>query len=104
MPGHGIGQRPAFGLPNAPGRHAREQHHRLGVGGQGQRLFGALGNQCAQVFAQGIRGLLHGLAHGRVVAPGIQHADGLRALARKDKSKFFHRLKFLIKQGSNAYQ
>ena len=33
---------------------------------------------------------MQGLRNDRVIAPGVEHADGLRALARKDKCKWFH--------------
>ncbi len=84
------GRRAAFGAPGAVGGHTRDQHHRLGIGGQAQRFLGALPDQPRQVLAQGIGGFLQRLGHGRVIAPGIEHADGLRALARKDECERFH--------------
>ena len=90
MPGHGGGQRAALGKPDAPRRHASHQHHRLGVGGQRQRLFGAVLNQAGNVFAQRVRGFLQRLHYSGVIAPAVQHTNRLRTLARKDKSKRCH--------------
>ena len=57
------------------------------VSGEGEALvhFWVL-----NIFAQGLRGLLQGLLHGRVITPCIEHAHGLRTLARKNKSKRSH--------------
>ena len=77
--------RPAFGAPHAPGRNARHQHHRLGVGGECQLFLAALTNQPAHVLAQGVRGLLQRGAHHGMVTPAIEHARRLGTLAGKDK-------------------
>ena len=104
MAGHGGGQSTALGAPDAPCRHARHQHHRLGVGGQGQRFLGALVDQAAHVFAQGVGRFLQRLRHGGVITPAIKHAHGLRALARKDKCEVLHcQSEKIDKTGSSAY-
>ena len=90
MPGHRRRGCAAFCAPHPPCRHTRDQHHRLGVGGQRQRFLGAFLDQQTNIFAQGIRGFLQGLSHHRVVAPAVEHAHGLRALPRKDKCKRLH--------------
>jgi hypothetical protein len=82
--------RAAFGAPGSIGRDTRNQHHGLGVGGQRQRFLGPLADQLRQVLAQRVGSFLERLGHGRVAAPGVEHADGLRALARKDECKRFH--------------
>ena len=81
---------PAFSQPSTVSGHRRHQHHRLGVGGHGQRLFGAFMDQLRHVFAQGFGGFFQGFEHHGVVTPGIQHADRLRTLAGKNKSKCRH--------------
>ncbi|MNT41505.1 hypothetical protein D3C72_1778650 [compost metagenome] len=80
----------AFGQPGTPGGHASHQHHRLCIGGERKLFLGTVLDQCTDVFAQRFGGFTQGLGHGRVIAPGVEHADRLRALTRKDKSKGFH--------------
>ena len=79
-----------LGAPGAQRGDTGHQHHRLGVGGQGQGLFRAFVNELTDVLAQSLGGLGQGCAYRRVVAPGVQHAHSLGALAGKDKSKWFH--------------
>jgi hypothetical protein len=55
MAGHHLRRQPDFGHPDPVGRHAGHQHHRLGVGGQCQRLLGALLDQCTNVFVSAHR-------------------------------------------------
>ena len=50
----------------------------------------AVADQRADVLAQRGRGLGQRVAHRRVVAPGVEHADRLRALAGKDECKGCH--------------
>ncbi len=83
-------QRAAFSTPDAPRSYARHQHHRLGVGGQRERLFGAILDQRADVLAQRVGSLPKRRQNGRMVAPGVEHAHGLRALTRKYKCKWLH--------------
>ena len=80
----------ALDQPGAPGGHTGHQHHGLRVGGERQLFLRAVLDQCTDVFAQRFGGFAEGLGHGRVIAPGVEHADRLRALTRKDKSKGFH--------------
>ena len=76
--------------PDTVGSNAGHQHHGLGIGGERQDLLGAVLDQLPQVFTQGIGGFLQRFAHFWMVAPGVEHADRLRPLARKDKGKRFH--------------
>ena len=76
-----------FGHPHAVGGDTGHQHHGLGVAGQAQGFFGAVVNQLAQVFTQGVRGFSQSLLDDGVFAPGVQHAHGLRALTRKNNGK-----------------
>ena len=90
MTGHGIGLDTDLGHPNAVRGHRSNQHHGLGIGGQRQGFLGAFLDQLGNVFTQGLRGFLQGLDDDRMRAPTVEHADGLRALAREYKCKFFH--------------
>ena len=90
MAGYGGWRHPDLGHPNPVGRHARQQHDGLRVGGQSKYLFRSLFDQGGQVFTEGVRGFLHSLPHHRVVTPGIQHANRLRSLAWKNKGKWCH--------------
>ena len=77
----------ALGQPDAPRSDTRHQHHRLRIGRQRQRFLRPLMDQPGQIFIQSIRRLRQRFHNDRMIAPGIQHADGLRALTGKDKSK-----------------
>ena len=88
--GDGIGQRAAFCLPDTPGRHTGHQHHGLGIGGQRQSFLGALLDQQTHILAQSLGGFGHCLSHDGMIPPAIQHAHGLRTLARKYKCEFLH--------------
>jgi len=80
----------ALGQPSAVSGHSGHQHHRLGVGGQGQSLFRAFVDQVGHVFAQCVRGFFQGFAHGGMIAPSVEHTDRLRALTWKNKRKCGH--------------
>ncbi|MNT09702.1 hypothetical protein D3C72_1444990 [compost metagenome] len=86
--GHDVGLATARGAPGRVERDAGRQHGGLGIGGQVELLHGPLRDQRAQVLPEGLRGLRHGVSDRRNARPGIQHADSLRTLARKDKSDF----------------
>jgi hypothetical protein len=60
-PATAAGKAPPSARQTRHSRDARHQHHRLGVGGQGQRFLGAFVDQAAHVFAQGVRRLLQRL-------------------------------------------
>ncbi|MNU03839.1 hypothetical protein D3C72_2480150 [compost metagenome] len=47
-------------------------------------------NQSTNVFTQRIGCILQRLSHSRMVAPGVEHANGLRALAGKYERKRIH--------------
>ena len=83
-------QRTAGGDPGAVHGHAGGQHDRLGVGGERQRLFGAFLDQLGDVFAQRIRSFLERFEQDRMVAPGVEHADRLGTLARKNECEMVH--------------
>lgn len=78
-----------FGDPGAVGGNTGHQHDGLRIGGQRQRLFGPFLDELADILAQRIRGFRQRLRNHRMIAPGVQHADGLRALAGKNKSERF---------------
>ena len=80
----------AFGAPRPVAGNAGTQHHRLGIGGQVQVVLRAVAHQRTQVLAERVRRLGQRIAHRRMVAPGIEHAHRLRALARKDECKSCH--------------
>ena len=80
------GSRAALGEPGAIAGDARGQHHRLGVGRQVELLLRAFADQARRCPRRARRRPRRSVcAHGRVVAPGVEHADGLRALAGKDE-------------------
>jgi hypothetical protein len=89
MASHGGRLGAGLGHPGAVSGDAGNQHHRLRVGGQGQCLLGAFLDQPADVLAQRLGGFGQCLRDHRMVAPGVQHADRLRALAGKNNSKRF---------------
>ena len=88
--------------PNPVRCDSGQQHHRLGVGGEGEHLFGALGNQGCEVLPQRLRGLLHSLANRRMISPSVEHTDRLRTLTWKNKGKRSHVI--AQKQGSTSSQ
>ena len=101
MTGHDGGLQAGLGQPGAVAGDAGGQHHGLGVGGQVQLFLGAVLDQAADVLAQGGRRLLEGAAHFGVIAPGVQHAHGLRPLAGEHECKArAHRLVSFLCSGA----
>ena len=76
--------------PGAIAGDAGGEHHRLGVGGEVELILRTLADQPGDVDAERGRGLRERLAHGRVIAPCVEHADGLRALTGKDEGERRH--------------
>ena len=85
MPGHRGRSGAALGEPGPPAGDACGQHHRLGVGGEVELFLGAAGDQAGDVLAERRGSFFQCGTDRRVVAPGVEHADGLRALPRKNK-------------------
>src|SRR5690606_903783 len=78
--------RPALGLPQAPQGNGSGEDGGLGLVGFVKALLRALLGQSPQVITEYIGGLGKGIAHQRLRSAQLgQHAQRLRALARKDK-------------------
>ena len=90
MPGDGRWRLPDLVHPNPVSRDTGHQHDRLGIGRQAQGLFGSVVDQGREVFAQGSRSFVQDLLHHRMRTPGVEHADRLGALSRKNKCKWLH--------------
>ena len=76
-----------FFLQHAPRRHRRRQNRRLRDLGQLQFFFRTFKAKLGQLVAERLVGLLKGSTRNRiVVGQFFAHANGLRALAGKEKS------------------
>ena len=53
-------------------------------------FLGAFVDQVRDVLVKCVGRLAQGFGHRRVIAPGVEHADGLRTLAGKDESEGLH--------------
>ena len=90
-PATAAGAAPPSAQPGAVAGDRRRQHHRLGVGGQRRACpSGRRGSARPMSSPSAAEASASVAAHGRVVAPGVEHADGLRALAGKDECERCH--------------
>ena len=86
VPGQQIGHRRLQFLPDPPDRDAGRQQGRLGVFGAVEHLLGTALGQVPEIDPGAIGGVDESLAHDRkFIAERGQHADALRALARKEE-------------------
>jgi hypothetical protein len=83
--------------PCAINRDSGSEHHRLRIGGEVQVFFRSFGNQFAEIEAHRIGCLGNRLPDHRVIGEPVQHPDGLRPLAGKNKCEFSHAL-FLLER------
>src|SRR5260363_316477 len=79
---------PARSAPRAVDRIGCGQHCGLRIEGQIQRIGWAIGDQRADILFQNIRSPRQRFLTDRPPGKYIQHSDGLRSLAGKNKGKF----------------
>ena len=89
-------------LPRAIDGVGGGEHDRLRVGGEVEFFCRTFGDQLADVLIERVGGFLQRFAHDGAIGEGVEHANGLRTLTRKNECEFHEILKIRSKRRGDA--